>query len=131
MTTIDKVDWVLSQSGRRKQVRFLLRLTVILTFFFRIMVQKLISNSKKSNYKDLKVSYIHNLKKTIFQGMPEYADFLLEKMSAASASLRDYLPLEMCNLEVNHLDFEFIAYNLIFMYENMMIFSMKTKDKAR
>ncbi|CAJ0955608.1 unnamed protein product, partial [Mesorhabditis belari] len=70
MKTIDKVDWALSQSGRRKQ-----------------------DYGPKVNFKHKKV------KLQGFAGMPEYADFLLNKMSVASSSLRDYLPLEMCNLE--------------------------------
>ncbi|CAJ0571186.1 unnamed protein product, partial [Mesorhabditis spiculigera] len=71
METINKVDWAPSQSGRRKQ-----------------------DYGPKVNFKHKKV------KTTGFTGMPEYADFLLNKMSAYSEQrLGHYLPFEMCNLE--------------------------------
>ncbi|KHJ99211.1 oxidoreductase, 2OG-Fe(II) oxygenase family protein [Oesophagostomum dentatum] len=71
MEMIDGVDWVLSQSGRRKQ-----------------------DYGPKVNFKHKKV------KTDTFVGMPEYADMLLEKMRAVSQDkLGNYIPFEMCNLE--------------------------------
>lgn len=68
---IDGVDWMLSQSGRRKQ-----------------------DYGPKVNFKHKKVKF------DSFVGMPEYADFLLEKMQSISAEkLGNYIPFEMCNLE--------------------------------
>ncbi|VDO24569.1 unnamed protein product [Haemonchus placei] len=71
MDMIDAVDWVPSQSGRRKQ-----------------------DFGPKVNFKHKKV------KTDTFVGMPEYADMLLEKMRAVSEEkLGSYVPFEMCNLE--------------------------------
>ncbi|EYC39983.1 hypothetical protein Y032_0634g912 [Ancylostoma ceylanicum] len=68
---IDGVEWVLSQSGRRKQ-----------------------DYGPKVNFKHKKV------KTDTFVGMPEYADMLLEKMrSVSQEKLGNYVPFEMCNLE--------------------------------
>ncbi|VDL66595.1 unnamed protein product [Nippostrongylus brasiliensis] len=71
MEMIDGVEWVLSQSGRRKQ-----------------------DYGPKVNFKHKKV------KTDSFVGMPEYADMLLEKMRSISPEkLGNYIPFEMCNLE--------------------------------
>ncbi|PAV63511.1 hypothetical protein WR25_07684 [Diploscapter pachys] len=68
---IDKVEWAVSQSGRRKQ-----------------------DFGPKVNFKHRKV------KTDNFEGMPEYADFVLEKMRSIDAKrLGNYFPYEMCNLE--------------------------------
>ncbi|CAI5445535.1 unnamed protein product [Caenorhabditis angaria] len=68
---IDRVDWAPSQSGRRKQ-----------------------DYGPKVNFKQKKV------KTNTFVGMPEYADFLLDKMrNHNSEKLGNYQPFEMCNLE--------------------------------
>ncbi|CAI4232291.1 unnamed protein product [Auanema sp. JU1783] len=68
---IDNVEWHPSQSGRRKQ-----------------------DYGPKVNFKHKKV------KTNTFLGMPEYADFLLEKMAKFSNTrLGNYQPFEMCNLE--------------------------------
>ncbi|VDO19543.1 unnamed protein product [Heligmosomoides polygyrus] len=71
MEMIDGAEWVLSQSGRRKQ-----------------------DYGPKVNFKHKKV------KTDSFVGMPEYADMLLEKMRTISQEkLGNYVPFEMCNLE--------------------------------
>ncbi|KAK5969229.1 Alpha-ketoglutarate-dependent dioxygenase alkB 4 [Trichostrongylus colubriformis] len=71
MEVIDGVEWVLSQSGRRKQ-----------------------DYGPKVNFKHKKV------KTDTFVGMPEYADMLLGKMRDISEEkLGNYIPFEMCNLE--------------------------------
>ncbi|ETN79981.1 hypothetical protein NECAME_02458 [Necator americanus] len=71
MKMIDGVEWVFSQSGRRKQ-----------------------DYGPKVNFKHKKV------KMDTFVGMPEYADMLLEKMKSVSQEkLGNYVPFEMCNLE--------------------------------
>ncbi|CAO4369221.1 unnamed protein product [Caenorhabditis nigoni] len=68
---IDTVEWVQSQSGRRKQ-----------------------DYGPKVNFKHKKV------KTDSFVGMPEYADMLLNKMSEYDVTkLGNYQPFEMCNLE--------------------------------
>ncbi|KAK0421263.1 hypothetical protein QR680_015145 [Steinernema hermaphroditum] len=71
--TIDKKEWVLSQSGRRKQ-----------------------DYGPQVNFKHKKV------KTTRFVGMPDYADLILNKMSDFSiVRLGSYQPFELCNLEYN------------------------------
>ncbi|CAJ0597673.1 unnamed protein product [Cylicocyclus nassatus] len=71
MEMIDGVEWMLSQSGRRKQ-----------------------DYGPKVNFKHKKV------KTDTFVGMPEYADMLLEKMrNVSEEKLGNYTPFEMCNLE--------------------------------
>ncbi|KJH45872.1 hypothetical protein DICVIV_08066 [Dictyocaulus viviparus] len=71
LVMIDGVDWMLSQSGRRKQ-----------------------DYGPKVNFKRRKVKTDH------FSGMPEYADWLLERMQLISEEkLGNYIPFEMCNLE--------------------------------
>ncbi|KAK6010708.1 hypothetical protein OSTOST_24238 [Ostertagia ostertagi] len=71
MEMIDGIEWVPSQSGRRKQ-----------------------DFGPKVNFKHKKV------KVDTFVGMPEYADMLLDKMRAISQEkLGNYVPFEMCNLE--------------------------------
>ncbi|KAK6060156.1 hypothetical protein COOONC_02191 [Cooperia oncophora] len=71
MRMIDGVEWVPSQSGRRKQ-----------------------DYGPKVNFKQKKV------KTDTFVGMPEYADMLLDKMRCISQEkLGNYIPFEMCNLE--------------------------------
>ncbi|CAB3402403.1 unnamed protein product [Caenorhabditis bovis] len=71
MKMIDNVEWVQSQSGRRKQ-----------------------DYGPKVNFKHKKV------KTDSFIGMPEYADMLLTKMKNFNEEkLGNYQPFEMCNLE--------------------------------
>ncbi|GMR42556.1 hypothetical protein PMAYCL1PPCAC_12751, partial [Pristionchus mayeri] len=71
MDRIDRVEWALSQSGRRKQ-----------------------DYGPQVNFKQKKV------KTTKFLGMPDYADMLLEKMREYDEKkLGEYIPFEMCNLE--------------------------------
>ncbi|KAF8357909.1 nmad-1 [Pristionchus pacificus] len=71
MERIDRVEWALSQSGRRKQ-----------------------DYGPQVNFKHKKV------KTTKFLGMPDYADMLLDKMSNYDEKkLAEYIPFEMCNLE--------------------------------
>uniref|UniRef100_A0A183TWI9 Anaphase-promoting complex subunit 2 n=1 Tax=Toxocara canis TaxID=6265 RepID=A0A183TWI9_TOXCA len=68
---IDKKEWMISQSGRRKQ-----------------------DYGPRVNFKQKKV------KMDRFEGMPEYTDVILEKMEAASAKkLGEFQPFELCNLE--------------------------------
>ncbi|EPB72422.1 hypothetical protein ANCCEY_08493 [Ancylostoma ceylanicum] len=92
---IDGVEWVLSQSGRRKQVSgyscsALFAISVVLPFAC-IFLQ---DYGPKVNFKHKKV------KTDTFVGMPEYADMLLEKMrSVSQEKLGNYVPFEMCNLE--------------------------------
>ncbi|XP_067929064.1 alpha-ketoglutarate-dependent dioxygenase alkB homolog 4-like isoform X2 [Watersipora subatra] len=66
---IDKIPWVDSQSGRRKQ-----------------------DFGPKVNFKKKK------LKLGSFTGFPEHSKVLLERMKEVEA-LSDFLPVEMCNLE--------------------------------
>ncbi|GMT19281.1 hypothetical protein PFISCL1PPCAC_10578 [Pristionchus fissidentatus] len=71
MDRIDRVEWALSQSGRRKQ-----------------------DYGPQVNFKHKKV------KTTKFVGMPDYADLLLDKMrNYDEKRLGEYIPFEMCNLE--------------------------------
>jgi len=66
--TIDQFEWMPSQSGRRKQ-----------------------DYGPRVNFKHRKV------KLDRFVGMPDYADFMLERMR--TIGLADYQPFELCNLE--------------------------------
>ncbi|VDM98204.1 unnamed protein product [Thelazia callipaeda] len=69
--TIDKTEWVLSQSGRRKQ-----------------------DYGPRVNFKHKKIKIDR------FVGMPVYVDTILNKMNAVSHDLLgSYQPLELCNLE--------------------------------
>ncbi|KAH7731408.1 Protein F09F7.7 a [Aphelenchoides avenae] len=71
VSQIDSKEWVLSQSGRRKQ-----------------------DHGPKVNFKHKKI------KTEAFTGLPAYADFLLNKMRAVSEEkLGSYQPFELCNLE--------------------------------
>uniref|UniRef100_A0A914UYT9 Alpha-ketoglutarate-dependent dioxygenase AlkB-like domain-containing protein n=2 Tax=Plectus sambesii TaxID=2011161 RepID=A0A914UYT9_9BILA len=71
MKKIDGVEWILSQSGRRKQ-----------------------DYGPRVNFKHKKVKYDR------FVGMPDYADLVLERMRALSPEkLGEYQPFELCNLE--------------------------------
>uniref|UniRef100_A0A915PY07 Isopenicillin N synthase-like Fe(2+) 2OG dioxygenase domain-containing protein n=1 Tax=Setaria digitata TaxID=48799 RepID=A0A915PY07_9BILA len=68
---IDKTDWILSQSGRRKQ-----------------------DYGPRVNFKHKKV------KLDRFSGMPVYTDLILNRMKSISSDLfGSYQPFELCNLE--------------------------------
>ncbi|XP_065663533.1 alpha-ketoglutarate-dependent dioxygenase alkB homolog 4 [Hydra vulgaris] len=69
LTEINKDPWKMSQSGRRKQ-----------------------DFGPKVNFKRKK------LKTTVFTGFPGYSKFVVEKMRQVE-SLRDFFPVELCNLE--------------------------------
>ncbi|KAL4001873.1 hypothetical protein ACH3XW_1135 [Acanthocheilonema viteae] len=68
---IDKTDWALSQSGRRKQ-----------------------DYGPRVNFKHKKI------KMDRFVGMPSYIDLILNRMNSISSDLfGSYQPFELCNLE--------------------------------
>ncbi|VDN34240.1 unnamed protein product [Gongylonema pulchrum] len=68
---IDQTDWILSQSGRRKQ-----------------------DYGPRVNFKRKKV------KMDRFHGMPAYTDLILNRMKSISSELfGSYQPFELCNLE--------------------------------
>ncbi|VIO90832.1 LD42289p, putative [Brugia malayi] len=71
VNAIDKTDWVLSQSGRRKQ-----------------------DYGPRINFKHKKI------KMDRFFGMPSYTDVILNRMNSISSDLfGSYHPFELCNLE--------------------------------